>query len=474
VDPARMPGLTDLGHGNHATPAGVRKGVHKVTVGMSGCGKGQTDVNYAIQHHLERSDEHLVVVDAKANAELSKVARAYMRPEDRLYVYSMHSADPESSALRLFADPDRLADVAFMLCDEQGAADNHWNDKASELVEAVARALTALKAQAERAAAELSGAPAGGREAVTASLNDVRDHVADKEKLLELRRVSPTVANVADNEKEWGYIRSTAARRLKPLQSPTLRRVFAAGGETEQPDFGPSPDGGRTVVVVRPDPKTAKRLTRYVYAVLDVLYRLAAAGGEAGGPGTKVVVDEAASYVRLDNLGEYLDLGRGSRVQLHYVLQSVKQLVARLGPHEAEHVVSSTEIKILGATSDAQTAAFVSRISGRSMVHYRGPRRDGEFLGEWRETERPTVTEGEITSQTEGEWTVQHGGAVIEKAKVERRHYHHVRALEPKEHGTRGVAAGDHSAPPLLGASAPDERGADGGPEERDDDDILD
>lgn len=454
ADPGRVAGLEALGPGNHMTPAGVVPGVHMVTVAMSDAGKGQTIVNYQIQHQLTRTAQNLIVIDAKASAPLTAVARAYLGPKDRLYVYSMHSRDLASSSLRLFADPERLADVAYMLCDESGLQDSHWNDKAAELIEAVARALTALRWQAERAAARFGGgaeAAGPGEEEITASLNEVHDHVIDREKLAELRRLSPLVDNVADNEKEWGYIRSTAARRLKPLAARGLRRVFAAGEDTEQPDFGPSPDGGRAVVIVRPDPKSAQRLGRYVSAVLDVLYRLAAEGGDAGGPGTKVIVDEAASYMRIANLGEYLDLGRESGVQLHYVLQSATQLAARLKDRDqAEHLIGSTEVKAVGATGDPKTAQTISRLSGRSTVHYRGPVRKGHILGDWREKEKPNVTEEEILAQKKGEWTVQYAGDALRLVRVGKEHYHYRQAAGPREHEIRGVVEGDHRAPGLL------------------------
>lgn len=469
ADPARVPGLNSLGPGNHATPAGVVPGVHMVTVAMSDAGKGQTIVNYQIQHQLTRTAQNLIVIDAKASAPLTAVVKAYLRPADRLYVYTMHSRDEESSSLRLFADPERLADVAYMLCDEAGLQDSHWNDKAAELIEAVARALTGLRYQAEMAAAALVGeaAAAGpGEEEITASLNEVHDHVADREKLAELRRVSPLVDNVADNEKEWGYIRSTAARRLKPLAVRGLRRVFAAGEDTEQPDFGPSADGGRTVVIVRPDPKSAQRLGRYVSAVLDVLYRLAAEGGDAGGAGTKVVVDEAASYMRIANLGEYLDLGRESGVQLHYVLQSATQLAARLKDRDqAEHLIGSTEVKAVGATGDPRTAQTISRLSGRSTVHYRGPVRKGHVLGDWREKEKANVTEEEILAQRKGEWTVQYAGDALRLVRVGKEHYHFTQTAEPKEHEIRGVVEGDHRAPGLLRSPGRDSEKEDDGPE---------
>jgi hypothetical protein len=476
IDPANMPDLGMVCHSYHATPAGVVNGVHKVTIGQSGSAKNQSDINYEIQHQLKCSLEHLVILDPKANAPLTQIAKAYgdanfswrtLLTGDRLFIYTFHADDPVCSGLRLYADADRLSDVAYMLCDEPNAKDAHWNDKAAELIEAVAKTLAELQAETARGVAKIT--ENYYEERVTASLVEVRDVIADREQLEELKRISPLVRNVADNEKEWGYIRSTASRRLKPLSSPTVRRIFGAEEDTEQPDF--SRNGGRDIVIIRPDPKSAKRLARYVHAVLDVIYRAAAAGGDAGGPGTTIIIDEAASYMRLDNLAEYLDIGRESLVQITYVLQSLKQLTAKLGAAEAEQIITSTEIKVVGATSDTQTAAFISRLSGRQRVEYRGPRQDDQLLASWRETERATVTEDEILRQEAGEWTIQQGPK-LKKVAVPEEHYHYRQAAEPQQWEISGVVEGDFRAP-RLGVADPQDDGMDADDQE-DEDDLFD
>jgi type IV secretory pathway TraG/TraD family ATPase VirD4 len=466
VDPARMVGVERLCHGRHCSAGGVVEGPHKVVVGQTGSAKNQAELNYEVQHQLEHSDEHMVLTDVKANAEMSRIVYAYAREGDRIFVYNFHPQEPVSSSLRLFRDPDEAANLAFLLTDEPTARESHWNEKAAELIVAVAEALTELERQAGRLPGRFAGGAGYGAEEdeITATLNEVWDVIADRERLKELIRTSPRVANVADVEKEWGYIRSGAARRLSALRSPSVRRVFAARPETPQPDF--SRRDGRDIVVVRPHAKSAPRLARYIYAALDVIFRAASDGGDAGGPGTKFVIDEAASYMRLQNLPEYLDLGRASKVQVTYALQGTKQLITKLGRDEALAVLSSTEIKVVGATSDLETARVISELSEPRMVHYRRPVQRDELLGQWGEHERPLINPHEITGQSTGEFTVQQGPKVW-KVQVPEERFHHRQAAPPREREVWGVVdAKTYEVPPILGPPPRESGDGKGGPSE--------
>ena len=430
-------------------------------VAMAGAGKNQTDLNYELQHQLEYSDEHIILTDPKANAPLTKVVQAYARPGvDRIFVYSFHPRDVNSSSLRLFRDPGELSDLAFMLTDEPQAKDSHWNEKAAEAIAAVAQALTEAERQAESAAAQFAGEKNGSSHEISATLNEVRDVIADRRRLEEMRDISPLVDNVADVEKEWGFIRSTASRRLTSLSDPIVRRVFAGGADTPQPDF--TRTDGRDIVIVRPYPRSAKRLSRYVYAVLDAAYRAAADGGDAGGPGTKVLIDEAASYMKLENLDEYLDLGRESKVQLTYVLQGTKQLAAKLGREKAEAIISSTEIKVVGATDDIDTAEMISKLSRPETVQYRRAAQADELRGQWDTHQRRLIEPYEINSQQKGEWTCLQSGRAW-KVAVPKTAYHYTQAAPPRgDHPLWGwVDPSKYPVPSILGP-APDEDDPDG------------
>lgn len=456
INPVRTPRIQHLEHGHHFTVGGIVEAVHKAVIGMAGSGKNQTDLNYELQYQLQYSDEHLILTDPKTNAPMTRIARAYAEPNDRVFVYSFHPKDPESSSLRLFRDPTELSDLAFLLTDEPNAKDSHWNEKGAELIAAVATAITEQRRQAEQAAALFSGLDSEHDREITATLNEVRDVIADRRKLDEMREASPLVDNVADEPREWGYIRSTASRRLSALNDLTVRRVMAGGANTTQPNF--ERRDGRDIVIFRPHPRSANRLARYIFAGLDTTYRAAADAGDAGGPGTKVLIDEAASYMRLENLAEYQDLGRESKVQLTYVLQGTKQLTARLGREKAEHILSSTEVKVVGATADNDTAKMVSELSAPQTVHYRHPAQANELVGRWTGKERRQIEVHEITSQGEGEWVIQQQGKPPRKVRVPKKAYHYTQAAEPREHWIWGlVDPSTYEVPAILG-SAEDDR----------------
>jgi hypothetical protein len=209
----------------------------------------------------------------------------------------MQAKDDLSSAATLISDPGTLPDVCWFLSNEPGAKDGHWNEKAAECIEQTALAL-----------AELYDA--------SPTINDVRDAIADRERLADLRRRFPSLNYVADEPKEWAYIRSTAAKRLKPLADPLVRRVFAGDPGVPQPDF--SRRDGREIVIVRPDWASAERTARFVTALIHAIVMSAITGGYAGGPGTQVIFDEAGSFMRLDRLGSYLDLARGGKIGIVY------------------------------------------------------------------------------------------------------------------------------------------------------------
>lgn len=433
VIPARTPKVKQLGHGCHWTPAGVLQGVHKVKVGEAGAGKGQTDVNYEIQFQLQHSDEHLIILEVKPNLELTKVVAAYARPEDRLWIYTMQPRNRLSSALAV-TDLREVKDLAHAICFEPGSKDPHWNSKAAALLPAAAVGLTELKGH-------------DVARGVSATLGEVRDTVTDREALEALRKACPLVDNVADEAKEWGYIRSTAARHLDALSEARVRRVFAGNTRTPQPTFGTYPDGGRDVVVVRPHEASAARESRYVVAVLDILLRRAAEGGYEGGPGTKALLDEFASFLDLSKMRRYLDLGRGGKLQMSYVLQGLDQLAAAVGTVEAKSIISNTEIKMVGATSDLELARMISDLSGKSRVEFRGLRERGHLLARWSQESRSNVLPEEITRQRAGEWTIVHRGEV-RKVRVDARHYHHTQAAPAGKVTMKGALRPEAYAPP--------------------------
>ena len=380
VTPARPAGAK---HGSWPILGRSFEGVHAVVVGEPGSAKGQNVINYTIQHQLQHSPEHLIIIDVKP--ELETIVRQYARPDDRIFLYTSHAKKKKSSALNLFSDIDQAGDVAEMLTQPERSKDPYWAEKAADLIEADARHLYR----------------AGGG---AVSLGEIADTVADRTRLEELRDRDPMVDNVADNTREWGSIRSNASRAVAPLKIDRVRRMFDPLPKTTQPDFG---NGPRNIVIIQPSEELADRLAPLIGAMLHVLYHKAAGAGFSGGPGTKVIADEAASFMALHRLPRYLEIGRGRKVQVMYVLQSRKQLVDVLGEARADRVLASTEIQVIGATTDFGTAEFMERLSGQERVHYRGPRApDGGRP--WSEHIRSRVQAHEVVSQGPGDWTVRH------------------------------------------------------------------
>lgn len=490
IIPDRTPMIQELKHGYHYTPAGLVKAVHMGTISEAGGGKGQTVVNYQIQFQLQYSPENLIILEVKPNLELSEIVYAYARPGDRIWEYSFQAKDRFSSSIAV-TDVTRMRDVAHSLTYEKDSKDPHWNNKSEELIPNVALAISEFRREAEEAAARFAGADGHHGDGLVATLNDVRDAVVDRRKLEELCDVSPAVDNVSDSDKEWGYIRSTASRHLSALSEMRVRRVFAGRDDTPQPMFDGYPDGGRDIIIVRPDEASAARESRYVVALLDILIRRAVQAGHAGRPGTKAILDEFASFMDLSKMRRYLDLGRGGKLQVSYVLQGRDQLAAAVGKTEADSIIASTEIKCIGATSDTELAELIAKLSGRRRVEFRGARQGDGLMGDWRDDARHNVEPGEILSQQAGQWIVVHRSEV-NKAEVPERCYHHTQAALPREHPLWGVVdPEEYKIPPLL-KPKPDEddedengdalvSGArydddipDEGPPEEDDDDAGD
>jgi type IV secretory pathway TraG/TraD family ATPase VirD4 len=124
---------------------------------------------------------------------------------------------------------------------------------------------------------------------------------------------------------------------------------------------------------VRPDWASVERAARFMTALIHASVMSVVRGGYAGGPGTKAIFDEAGSFMRLDRLGSYLDLARGGKMGVVYVLQSRAQLRRQLSSEEAERVWSATELQIAGPTSDLQLARDIATLLARSASTTPGP-----------------------------------------------------------------------------------------------------
>lgn len=391
ADPMRPGGAE---HGSWPYMGQAWPAAHFGLAGESRSGKGQGGINHIIRHQLLNSPEHLIINDVKP--ELEGIVKRYARPDDRIFLYTTHANKRKSSALNLFGDLDTVAEMMRVLTRPEDSKEPFWARKAAGGLSETAR--------------HLHRQQGGG----AVSLGEIYDIVSNRDRLNDLRDRAPAVDNVADNPSEWGSIRSNMLEALEPIGIPRVRRMLDPLPQTTQPYFGPG--APRTIVILQPAEELGGTLEPVIAVMLHVLYHLAAAGGWAGGAGTKVIADEAASFMALHRLPKYLELGAGRKVQLMYVLQSRKQLVDALGDDTADRVLSGTELQALGATTDTGAADFFERLSGPARVQYRGPRNPNGDRP-WQDHMRPKVQAHEITAQARGDWTVRHH-ADIHKYRV--------------------------------------------------------
>lgn len=383
--------------------------VHLVIMAAPGAGKDQVCVLPALRALLQWSDEHLVIVDPKR--ELREGLYPYLREDDRVFIYSFYEATRLSSALPVTLEPKDVANAAAFLMPTSGGESKHFDDTARRLFVQLEAGL----------AEDLRRRP---------TLLEIYDHLKDPDLFEDLCGRYPRIPRVATNDREWGSVVSTAQTHLEQLRWPEVRRVFDADADVELP-FGP---GGRSVVFVEPSVEDAERTEKWVAMVLDQLHRHASRDGDPRGAGskrgTKFVVDEAASYMRLEKIPRYLDIGRGNMVQMMYVLQNWPQLADVLGREKAKRAWGSTELRVAGAGTDRETAERISELSGRQRVTYLGPRqRNWERRRE--QAVRPLVNPEHITGlakdENKSEWALVHGSKV-ELLRVRRNQYFYARA----------------------------------------------
>jgi hypothetical protein len=156
-------------------------------ISKAGGGKDETLLGPALFHELRRGSSDVVVMDPKLEQLTAASEGEYLPKGSDLYVYGTSPGLPaeNTDAFDVFA-LERNLTTARILTEEE-SRDSHWQHKAANL-------LVAVHATLEEESGEV------------ATLADVREIVDDREALKELRGESRRVDNVADEEKEWGYI----------------------------------------------------------------------------------------------------------------------------------------------------------------------------------------------------------------------------------------------------------------------------
>jgi type IV secretory pathway TraG/TraD family ATPase VirD4 len=353
-------------------------------ISKAGGGKDEGLVGPTTYQELVRGAADLVVMDPKLEQLMLALEHGYMPADADVYVYGTSQRLDVSAthAFDLFALQSNLSTARIIT--EEKSQDNHWQHKAAELV-----------ATAQSALEEISGE--------RVALDYVREVIADREALAELRKESPVVANVADEEKEWGYIRSTAKKALEPLDSERVKRLFGSEGVC-MPDFT-SPR--RQVVFLCPDSGAGDEESRLTAAMVDVLVQL----GRASGPGRvqKFIMNEAGSFMSLPKLPHYVDIGRGESIYMMYVLQSWSQLVNRLGVAGARNLWSGSAAQIVGQGAEPELAEEMCGYADPVRRAHRQPRQLRDAPGGERvaEERRPGLQPHHITGLGVNEWVMR-------------------------------------------------------------------
>ncbi|AHY48390.1 TraM recognition site of TraD and TraG (plasmid) [Rubrobacter radiotolerans] len=358
------------------------------TVGViakAGSGKDEALVGPTIYQEMLRGSSDLVIMDPKVE-QLDLAARGrYLPPEADIYVYgSSPLLDPycRSDGFDLFRYGSSITTARILT--EEESRDTHWQHKAADLIVAIWTALEETTGEA-------------------ATLLDVREVVNDRDALKELRMESRRVDNVADEEREWGYIRSTAARALEPLESARARAMFDAEG-IRMPDFTSQ---RRQIVFLCPDPGAGETEAKLTAAMVEVLVQLSRRTGQ--GRVQKFIMNEAGSFMSLPRLPHYSEIGRGEGMYMMYVLQSWSQLVRRLGLAGARSLWTGSAAQIVGQGAEPELAEEMSRYTEPVRLTHRQPRQrrqspGGEHISEER---RPALLPHHVTGLGTGEWIVR-------------------------------------------------------------------
>lgn len=355
-------------------------------ISKAGGGKDETLVGPAIVQEMKRGSADLVVMDPKLEQLRKSLEGGYLHKGANLYIYGtspmLEECNFKSDAFDVFCLERNLATARILT--EEESRDSHWQHKAANLVIAVHAAIEETTYE-------------------KATLADVREVIDDREALKELRREVRRVDNVADEEKEWGYIRSTAARALEPLESERARSLFDAR-RMRMPDFDSQK---RQIVFLCPDPGAGEEEAKLTAAMVEVLVQL----GRRAGPRRiqKFVINEAASFTSLTRLPQYVDIGRGEGVYLMYVLQSYSQLVRRLGVAGARNLWTGSAAQIVGQGAEPELAEEMSRYTSPVRLTHRQPRQyrqdpGGERISEER---RQALLAHHITGLGVGEWVMR-------------------------------------------------------------------
>jgi hypothetical protein len=305
-----------------------------VAIGMTGAGKNQALLDPTTWNVLRYRDESAVIMDIKGDM----IAKFAYRTRARQFAYSFLEEHDLSSAINLIETPKMAATTAAALYPVKGVKVPAFNMGARDLFEALAEALGYSKSNI----VELFG------------------YLKKPEAMNELARSNERLreALTGENRKFISDVISSARLPLAALNRPEVARVFSPEADSPQPHFR------EKVVVWVCIPQDSDDVALLAGAIVHNLYNRAVKSRR----GTYFLVDEAGSTITIENLDRYLQVGRGMGTYFFLMLQDISQLQDKIGSAKTRSVLGNAGVQFWGKSQDAETARYVSDLSGKVQV----------------------------------------------------------------------------------------------------------
>jgi hypothetical protein len=305
-----------------------------VAIGMTGAGKNQALLDPTAWNVLCYREESAVVMDIKGDM-IDKFA---YRTRGRQFAYSFLEEHYLSSAINLIETPKMSATTAAALYPVKGVKVPAFNMGARDLFEALAETLGYSRS----------------------NIVGLFRYLRKPEAMNELARTSERLAQAlaGENRKFISDVISSARLPLAALNRPEVARVFAPDSDTPQPHFR------QKEVVWVCIPQDSEDVALLAGAIVHNLYNRAVKSRCE----TYFLVDEAGSTITIENLDRYLQIGRGLGAYFFLILQDVSQLQDKIGVAKTRSVLGNAGVQFWGKSQDAETARYVSELSGNVQV----------------------------------------------------------------------------------------------------------
>jgi len=160
----------------------------------------------------------------------------------------------------------------------------------------------------------------------------------------------------------------TALAALFGLELPRIATIFdTRGRETGTWDTSPN-FGQRAVGYLCVSPSDVVAAEGLIRAAVDHLMQRAAQAKEQGGPKVDAILEEAGTFGPLEKLNVYVNLLRGSGVNVVVVIQTLDQLRARMGHDNAASAFSAGGCIIWGRMTSPEGGRMLETLAGTTRV----------------------------------------------------------------------------------------------------------